>query len=101
MTRQVAGDAASVLSQSLISAQFPAPPDGEDRVTFLRRLATDLRARGIASLEDLERQDAGASDAPSRGLSSPQTGSDSSHGRAMVTPRPRRKVRREMGWAIF
>ncbi len=34
-------------------------------------------------------------------LSSPQTGIDSSHGRAMVTPRPRRKVRRERGWVIL
>ena len=31
------------------------------------------------------------------GCSSPQTGSDSSHGSAIVTPTPRRNVRRESG----
>jgi len=52
VTRQVAGDAASVLQQSLLSAQFGAGADGEDRTTFLRRLAT---AKALPSIGELER----------------------------------------------
>jgi len=46
VTRQVAGDAANVLSQSLISVQYP------DRVEFLRTLAG---AKALPSLTELER----------------------------------------------
>src|SRR4051812_13502252 len=40
----------------------------------------------------------GGSDALPFAVSSPQTGTDSSHGNATVTPRPRRKARRERGY---
>jgi biopolymer transport protein ExbB len=46
VTRQVAGDAANVLSQSLISVQYP------DRVEFLRALAG---AKALPSIVELER----------------------------------------------
>ena len=52
VTRQVAGDAASALQQSLISAQYSAPAGEEDRVSFLRRLAT---AKALPSIGELER----------------------------------------------
>ncbi len=52
VTRQVAGDAASALQQSLISAQFPAAEGEEDRIAFLRRLAT---AKALPSIAELER----------------------------------------------
>src|SRR5262249_23243312 len=43
----------------------------------------------------------GARTAPFAG-SPPQTGSDSSHGNAMLTPMPRSSVRREnWGWSVF
>ena len=52
VTRQVAGDAASELRQSVISAQFLDPQQAEDRETFLRRLAT---AKALPSIVELER----------------------------------------------
>ena len=52
VTRQVAGDAATVLSQSLLTVQYPVPTDGEDRATFLRRLAG---ATALPSIVELER----------------------------------------------
>jgi hypothetical protein len=38
VTRQVAGDAATVLSQSLVTTRYAAPTEGEDRAAFLRRI---------------------------------------------------------------
>jgi len=51
LARQVAGDASSVMQQSLTSAQF-AEVDAVNRVTFMRNLA---ESEGILSPEDLER----------------------------------------------
>lgn len=51
VTRQVAGDAASVLQQSMLSVQYDAI-GGETRVEFLRRLAG---ARALPSITELER----------------------------------------------
>ena len=47
VTRQVAGDTATVLSQSLVSSQFP------DREDFLRTLAASKELPGSAQLERL------------------------------------------------
>ncbi|HLF11450.1 MAG TPA: MotA/TolQ/ExbB proton channel family protein [Gammaproteobacteria bacterium] len=52
VTRQVAGDAATVLQQSLVTTQYVTPPDGEERAEFLRRLAG---ARALPSISELER----------------------------------------------
>ena len=52
VTRQVAGDAATVLQQSLLSAQYGTPSEGEERAEFLRRLAG---ARALPSISELER----------------------------------------------
>jgi biopolymer transport protein ExbB len=52
VTRQVAGDAATVLSQSLLTAQYGTPTEGEDRAVFLRRLAG---ATALPSINELER----------------------------------------------
>lgn len=52
VTRQVAGDAATVLTQSLLSAQYGVPTEGEERAEFLRRLAG---ARELPSITELER----------------------------------------------
>jgi len=52
VTRQVAGDAANVLQQSVLSTQYPTPAGGEDRSEFLRRLAA---AKALPSITDLER----------------------------------------------
>ena len=38
VTRQVAGDSANVLLESLITAQFTGKPGEEDRETFMRRI---------------------------------------------------------------
>src|SRR4051812_8489755 len=43
----------------------------------------------------------GGSDALPLLLSSPQTGTDSSHGNATVTPSPRRNARRERGYCCM
>jgi biopolymer transport protein ExbB len=52
VTRQVAGDSANVLLESLITAQFPAPPGEEDREAFMRRIAA---AKELPSIRELER----------------------------------------------
>ena len=52
VTRQVAGDAATVLSQSLLTAQYGVPTEGEERAAFLRRLAG---ATALPSITELER----------------------------------------------
>jgi biopolymer transport protein ExbB len=52
VTRQVAGDAATVLQQSMLSAQYGTPTEGEERAEFLRRLAA---ARALPSITELER----------------------------------------------
>jgi biopolymer transport protein ExbB len=53
VTRQVAGDAATVMTQSLLSTQYGVPADGgEERAEFLRRLAG---ARALPSIVELER----------------------------------------------
>ena len=52
VTRQVAGDAATVLSQSLITSQYGEPSEGEERAEFLRRLAG---ATALPSIGELER----------------------------------------------
>ena len=53
VTRQVAGDAATVLQQSLLSTQYGTPTDGsEERAEFMRRMAG---ARELPSIVELER----------------------------------------------
>jgi biopolymer transport protein ExbB len=52
VTRQLAGDAANVLQQSMLTAQFEVPKGQEDRVTFLKRLAA---AKALPSIKELER----------------------------------------------
>jgi biopolymer transport protein ExbB len=52
VTRQVAGDAATVLQGSLLSAQYGVPAEGEERADFMRRLAA---ARELPSIVELER----------------------------------------------
>ncbi len=53
VTRQVAGDAATVLADSMISAQLGTPTDGtEERSAFMRRLAG---AKALPSITELER----------------------------------------------
>jgi biopolymer transport protein ExbB len=52
VTRQVAGDAATVLSQSLLTTQYGLPAEGEERAAFLRRLAG---ATALPSITELER----------------------------------------------
>jgi biopolymer transport protein ExbB len=52
VTRQVAGDAATVLSQSLLTSQYGVPTQGEERAEFLRRLAG---ATALPSITELER----------------------------------------------
>lgn len=52
VTRQVAGDAATVLSQSMLTTQYETPAQGEDRADFLRRIAG---ATALPSITELER----------------------------------------------
>jgi biopolymer transport protein ExbB len=52
VTRQVAGDAATVLSQSLLTTQYGVPTEGEERAEFLRRVAG---ATALPSITELER----------------------------------------------
>jgi biopolymer transport protein ExbB len=52
VTRQVAGDAATVLQGSVLSTQYGVPTEGEERAEFLRRLAG---ARELPSIRELER----------------------------------------------
>jgi biopolymer transport protein ExbB len=53
VTRQVAGDAATVLSQSVLSTQYGMTTEGENRADFLRRLAGATALPSIAELERL------------------------------------------------
>jgi biopolymer transport protein ExbB len=53
VTRQVAGDAATVLSQSLLTTQYGVPAQGEERADFLRRLAGATELPSIVELERL------------------------------------------------
>jgi biopolymer transport protein ExbB len=52
VTRQVAGDAATVLQASVLSSQYGTPTEGEERAEFMRRLAA---ARALPSIVELER----------------------------------------------
>jgi biopolymer transport protein ExbB len=52
VTRQVAGDAANVLQQSLLSPRFAPADDEDERSEFLRRLAD---AASLPSIDELER----------------------------------------------
>jgi biopolymer transport protein ExbB len=52
VTRQVAGDAATVLTQSMLTAQYGEPAEGEERADFLRRVAA---ARALPSIVELQR----------------------------------------------
>jgi len=52
VTRQIAGDAATTLQQSMLTIQYGAATDGEDRAEFLRRLAG---AKALPSIAELER----------------------------------------------
>ena len=52
VTRQIAGDAAGVLRESLLSTQFETPSGEEERAEFMRRLAG---AAALPSIRELER----------------------------------------------
>jgi biopolymer transport protein ExbB len=52
VTRQIAGEIANSLGDSLINTQFPAEKGQEDRVTFLKRMAD---AKSLPSITELER----------------------------------------------
>jgi biopolymer transport protein ExbB len=52
VTRQVAGDSANTLQQSILSTQYGTPAQGEERAEFLRRLAG---AKALPSLPELDR----------------------------------------------
>lgn len=52
VTRQIAGDAAGVLQESLLSSQFPVADGEEERAEFMRRLAG---AKALPSIRELER----------------------------------------------
>ena len=52
VTRQVAGDASTLLQQSLLSTQYDIGAEEEGRADFMRRLAA---ARALPSLDELER----------------------------------------------
>jgi biopolymer transport protein ExbB len=52
VTRQIAGDAATVLQQSMLSAQYTAPDGQEPRDEFMRRIAA---AKALPSIVELER----------------------------------------------
>lgn len=52
VTRQVAGDSATVLQESLITLQFPPAPGEESRGDFMRRVAA---AKALPSIVELER----------------------------------------------
>lgn len=52
VTRQVAGDAATVMQASVLSTQYGLPAEGEERAEFMRRLAA---ARALPSIVELER----------------------------------------------
>jgi biopolymer transport protein ExbB len=52
VTRQIAGDAANVLQQSMLTVQYPVPEGEEDRAEFLVRLAA---VKSLPSMPELER----------------------------------------------
>ncbi|HWM27969.1 MAG TPA: MotA/TolQ/ExbB proton channel family protein [Woeseiaceae bacterium] len=52
VTRQIAGDAAGVMQESLLSTQFTPRADEEERADFMRRLAG---AKALPSIRELER----------------------------------------------
>lgn len=52
VTRQIAGDAAGVMQESLLSTQFEAQQGEEERAEFMRRLAG---AKALPSIRELER----------------------------------------------
>jgi biopolymer transport protein ExbB len=52
VTRQIAGDSAKVLQESLIGTQFNTPQGEEERADFMRRLAG---AKALPSIRELER----------------------------------------------
>ncbi|MEX2122476.1 MAG: MotA/TolQ/ExbB proton channel family protein [Woeseia sp.] len=52
VTRQIAGDAAGVMQESLLSTQFRPASDEEERAAFMRRLAG---ATALPSIRELER----------------------------------------------
>lgn len=52
VTRQIAGDAAGVLRESLITTQLHPPPGEEERAEFMVRIAA---ARALPSIQELER----------------------------------------------
>lgn len=51
VTRQVAGDSVTVLSQSLLNTQFPVAKGEESRVEFMRRIAGAKELPAFAELE--------------------------------------------------
>ena len=53
VTRQIAGEAAGQLSDSLINTQLVTPAGQENRVDFLRRMAAATALPSIRELEDL------------------------------------------------
>jgi biopolymer transport protein ExbB len=53
VTRQIAGEAAGQLSDSLINTQLVTPAGQENRVDFLRRMASATALPSIRELEDL------------------------------------------------
>lgn len=52
VTRQIAGDAANVLQQSMLTVQYPVAEGEEDRAQFLIRMAA---AKSLPSIVELER----------------------------------------------
>ncbi len=52
VTRQIAGEAANALQDSMISSQFPSVTGNEGRVDFLRRIAD---SKSLPSISELER----------------------------------------------
>jgi biopolymer transport protein ExbB len=52
VTRQIAGDTAGVLSESLVNTQIVTPEGEEDRLEFMQRIAA---ATALPSMTDLER----------------------------------------------
>lgn len=53
VTRQIAGDAAGVMQESLLSTQFATPQGEEERAEFMRRLAGVSALPSIVELERL------------------------------------------------
>jgi biopolymer transport protein ExbB len=52
VTRQIAGDAAKVMQESLLSTQYRPQGDEEERAEFMRRMAA---AKALPSIRELER----------------------------------------------